>query len=375
MGALTARRTRPPASSRHDGPHDRDTRSRSPARSDPGEVGRVRVRDRSARPPGRGAGAPGGALVAALRRVAGGRHDRRRAPRRRPRRRPARRGRSPSCARRCSTTRSLFFRDQPLTAAQHVAFARRFGELEVHPFIPANDELPELVRFAKSADVGGYENGWHSDVTWRAEPSMGAVLHAVAVPPSGGDTLFADMYAAYDGLDDDTDAPASTVSSRCTTTSRRSGTRCRPSSATRCGRSTRRSSTRWCARTPRPGASCSTSTGSSPATSSASRRDESRALIEELCRQAEIIEYQCRFRWAPDSVVIWDNRAVQHYASSDYWPVGPGHGARQHHRRRAVLSADVQTRRASSSSGFGHRTSETQPKRSNQRINQADVSS
>src|SRR5436190_15401524 len=98
----------------------------------------------------------------------------------------------------------LFFRDQPLTPAQHVAFARRFGDLEIHPFIPANGEQPELVRFAKSADVGGYENGWHSEVSWRAVPSMAAVLHAVAVPPTGGDTLFADMHAAYDGLSDDT---------------------------------------------------------------------------------------------------------------------------------------------------------------------------
>ena len=95
----------------------------------------------------------------------------------------------------------LFFRDQPLTPAQHVAFARRFGPLETHPFIPSNTDEPELVRFAKSADVGGYENGWHHDVTWRACPSMGAVLHAIEVPPAGGDTLFADMYAAYDGLD------------------------------------------------------------------------------------------------------------------------------------------------------------------------------
>ena len=64
----------------------------------------------------------------------------------------------------------LFFRDQPLTPEQHVAFARRFGELEVHPFIPANPDQPELVRFEKEATVGGFENGWHSDVSWRARP-------------------------------------------------------------------------------------------------------------------------------------------------------------------------------------------------------------
>lgn len=97
--------------------------------------------------------------------------------------------------------KAIFFRDQPLTPAQHVAFARRFGELEIHPFIPGNGEFPELVHFEKGADVGGYENSWHHDVTWREVPSKAAILHAIQVPVTGGDTLFADMCAAYDGLD------------------------------------------------------------------------------------------------------------------------------------------------------------------------------
>jgi alpha-ketoglutarate-dependent taurine dioxygenase len=96
----------------------------------------------------------------------------------------------------------VFFRDQEqLTPADHVAFARRFGELEVHPFLQESAEHPELVRFEKSPEIGGYENGWHSDVSWREVPSMGAILRAVDIPPSGGDTLFCDMYAAYEGLD------------------------------------------------------------------------------------------------------------------------------------------------------------------------------
>src|SRR5580700_5376378 len=98
----------------------------------------------------------------------------------------------------------LFFRNQPLTPQQHVAFARRFGDLEVHPFLPSNTGEPELVRFEKTAEVSGYENSWHHDVTWRECPSMGAVLHAVSVPERGGDTLFADMYAAYAALDETT---------------------------------------------------------------------------------------------------------------------------------------------------------------------------
>ncbi len=213
----------------------------------------------------------------------------------------------------------LFFRDQPITAAQHVAFARRFGELEVHPFIPANGEFPELVRFAKSADVGGYENGWHSDVSWRAVPSMAAVLHAVAVPPSGGDTLFADMYAAYDGLADDTKtridglvAVHDHVSSfgHQVPLEQRDGIRAKFPPVEHPVARTHPETGRKLLYVNR--FFTSHVVGLAP--------DESRALIEELSRRADIIEYQCRFRWTPDSVVMWDNRAVQHYACSDYWP-------------------------------------------------------
>src|SRR5437879_4452005 len=98
----------------------------------------------------------------------------------------------------------LPFSARPCRTPPPVNFARRFGDLETHPFIPGNPEQPELVRFAKSAEVGGYENSWHSDVSWRECPSMGAVLHAVDVPSSAGDTLFADMGAAFDGLDEST---------------------------------------------------------------------------------------------------------------------------------------------------------------------------
>ncbi|MEZ5166883.1 MAG: TauD/TfdA family dioxygenase [Acidimicrobiales bacterium] len=76
----------------------------------------------------------------------------------------------------------VYFRGQPVSSAQHVALARRFGELEIHPFITGNEEHPELVRFEKGADTGGFENAWHHDVTWREIPSMGAILHAIQVP-------------------------------------------------------------------------------------------------------------------------------------------------------------------------------------------------
>jgi taurine dioxygenase len=213
----------------------------------------------------------------------------------------------------------LFFRDQHLTAHQHVAFARRFGELEVHPFLKNNQELPELVRFEKSPEVGGYENGWHSDVTWRVEPSMGSILRALEVPPSGGDTLFSDMYAAYEGLDEETRElidPLKAVHDY----SQVFGLVIPPEKRDEM-RETYPPVEHPVVRThPETGRKLMYLNRFFGLRIVGLPEEESHALIDRLCRQAEIVEYQCRFRWQPGSIAFWDNRAVQHYASSDYWP-------------------------------------------------------
>lgn len=213
----------------------------------------------------------------------------------------------------------LFFRDQVLTADQHLAFARQFGDLEVHPFLRNNDERPELVRFAKDADIGGYENGWHHDVTWRDIPSKGAVLRAIDVPDTGGDTLFCDMNAAYEGLADEMkDRLEDLVAEHdfmqafghTVADSGRDEMRERfpvvehpvvirhPVSGRRLLYVNRFFTSRI--------------VGLDPA--------ESDALLVELFAQAHTIEYHCRFHWEANSIAMWDNMAVQHYASSDYWP-------------------------------------------------------
>ncbi len=197
--------------------------------------------------------------------------------------------------------------------------ARRFGELEVHPFLSANDEHPELVRFEKSADVGGYENGWHSDVTWRATPSMGAILHAVSVPPTGGDTLFADMAAVYDGLSDelreradqlvavhdfsrafggDLEDAAKLEMRQQYPPVRHPVIRTHPETGRRLVYVNR------------------FFVGRIDGLDEAGTVE----LVDALCASVDRPEYQCRFRWEDDSVAFWDNRAVQHYACSDYWP-------------------------------------------------------
>lgn len=213
----------------------------------------------------------------------------------------------------------VFFRDQPLTSEQHVRFARRFGELEIHPFIPSNTGQPELVRFEKSFDVKGYENTWHFDVTWREVPSMGAILHALHVPESGGDTLFCDMYAAYDGLNEETkalidglDAEHDFVKAfgRQVPDDKRDEIRSKYPVAIHplvavhpeTGRKHLYNNPIFMNRI----------LGVTP--------EESQRLMTELWRESQNIEYQCRFHWEKDSVAFWDNRACQHYASSDYWP-------------------------------------------------------
>ncbi|MCH1434646.1 MAG: TauD/TfdA family dioxygenase [Acidimicrobiales bacterium] len=213
----------------------------------------------------------------------------------------------------------LVFRGQPLTSADHVGFARRFGELEVHPFLMGSAEHPELVRFEKGAESGGFENGWHHDVTWREAPSMGAVLRAVQVPPTGGDTLFADMAAAYDGLDDDTkqqldgleaahdylmafghfveDEKKAEMQAQYPVV-HHPVVRTHPES----GRKLLFVNAYF----------TSHIVGLSD--------EESTALLRRLIQQAAITEYQYRVHWEPDTVVFWDNRMVQHYAASDYFP-------------------------------------------------------
>jgi taurine dioxygenase len=96
----------------------------------------------------------------------------------------------------------LFFRNQELTRAEHVAFARHFGELESHPVVGSDPENPGLVRIYKTpeAPADRYENAWHTDATWREKPPFGCVLRCVECPPVGGDTMWANMVLAYEKL-------------------------------------------------------------------------------------------------------------------------------------------------------------------------------
>ena len=147
----------------------------------------------------------------------------------------------------------IFFRDQHrLDRASHVAFGRRFGDLEIHPITPKDQEQPEVFVIPAGGDFRAPDN-WHSDVTWRPEPSLGSILRAVKLPPLGGDTLWADMGKAYDLLDDET---KELIDDKKATHDYASafGRNQPPEVQEKMRASTRPSSTRSCARIPRPAA-------------------------------------------------------------------------------------------------------------------------
>lgn len=213
----------------------------------------------------------------------------------------------------------IFFRDQDITPEQHVAFAARFGDLEVHPFVQHREGYPAVMVLQKNEQIGGYENVWHSDVTWRLAPSLGSVLLAREVPEVGGDTLFCDMYAAYEGL------PEKVRSSIDGLTAvhdfvRTFGRMLKPEDLEK-KRQEYPPAVHPVVRThPETGRKGLYVNAAFTSHIVDMEHDESERLLELLYRQATVPEYQCRFRWRRHSIAFWDNRAVQHYAASDYFP-------------------------------------------------------
>jgi taurine dioxygenase len=216
----------------------------------------------------------------------------------------------------------LFFRQQDITVEQHRDFAAHWGGLESHPFIKELVDQPdavEVVRLEKNEVLSGYENAWHSDVTWRVSPSLGSVLRAIEVPAVGGDTLWADMAAAYDNLTPDMqellDGKVAVhdwmpLFGRGMDDATKEALRAdfpeveHPIVRTHpeTGRKTLYVNRAFTQRV----------VGMDPV--------EGEALLQFLYAQAAFPEYQCRLRWQPGDVAFWDNRSTQHYAASDYSP-------------------------------------------------------
>ena len=213
----------------------------------------------------------------------------------------------------------VFFRDQhDLTRDQHIAFASQFGALEIHPATPKDQPNREVLRIAHGPNSKGQENNWHSDVTWRAEPSLGSILRAIELPDVGGDTLFSNMVMAYNDLDEDLKARL------CKMTAIHDIARV---FAQRLNKDAADLHEKYppqehpVVRThPETGARVLYVNIGFTDHIVGMDREESDELLAFLYRRAWFPEYQCRFRWAQGSLAFWDNRACQHYAASDYFP-------------------------------------------------------
>jgi taurine dioxygenase len=225
----------------------------------------------------------------------------------------------------------LFLREQDITRAEHVAFARRFGELEDHPVAGSDPENPGLVRIYKSPEQPNdrYENSWHSDGTWREKPSMGAVLRCVECPPVGGDTMWANMNLAYEQLPPQIKEQIANLRARHSIEATFGAAM--PTEKRLALKAQYPDAEHPVVRThPETGEKVLFVNGFTthftnfhhPANVRVGQdfTQGTSTLLQYLISQAMIPEYQVRWRWSPGAVAIWDNRCTQHYAVMDYPP-------------------------------------------------------
>jgi len=227
--------------------------------------------------------------------------------------------------------RVIFLRDQDFSRAEHVAFARRFGELEDHPVAGSDPEHPGLVRIYKNPDQPNdrYENAWHADATWREAPQFGAVLRCVECPPVGGDTMWANMVLAYERLPQHVKDQIAGLYARHSIEA--SFGAAMPIDRRHALKAQYPDAEHPVVRThAQTGEKILFVNAFTTHFTNYHRPERVRFgqdanpgapdLLRYLISQAYIPEYQLRWRWRPNSVAIWDNAATQHYAVMDYPP-------------------------------------------------------
>jgi taurine dioxygenase len=226
----------------------------------------------------------------------------------------------------------LFFRDQHISDEEQLAFALRFGPMHVSPLQTVHQDAPEIVVLNQVYPRGEGADEWHSDNTFLADPPMGSILRAVQLPAVGGDTCFASMYAAYEGLSPAMRAFVDGLRAvhDITNPLRK---------AIRDGHSTLDlgEMQRKCPPVehnvvvthPETGRKALFVNRNSTTHIVGLSDREQEAILPFLFDHVRSPEYQCRFHWEEGSIAFWDNRSVQHYAVADY------------HERRIVHRATI----------------------------------
>ncbi len=229
----------------------------------------------------------------------------------------------------------VVFRGQRLTPEQQMTFGRRFGELDFHPFVEGSATHPEVLDIVTEPDDRlNFGGGWHTDVTFLAEPDLGSILYGIEIPAFGGDTLFSSQVAAFDALSD----PVKEMLSGLTATHSAAKQYAEGAPSTR-SKAMKPAETdpfeftvsHPVVRThPETGRRALYVNGGFTTRIDGLKREESDMLLEFLLAHAVKERFTCRVRWEPGTLVMWDNRCVQHHALHDYA------GQRRHVRRITV---------------------------------------
>jgi len=220
----------------------------------------------------------------------------------------------------------IFLRDQNITPEQQIEFGRRFGELHIHPYIPHREGYPEVLQLKSKADGPGdmayQSNTWHTDLTYQAEPPMGCILRAIEVPQAGGDTMWNNLYAAYDALSQPMrefldskiaihyiamSMPADFLEQKWSAKQVERFHEVTPPVEHPVVRTH-----------PETGRKCLFINRNFTSHIKGLTRPESDALVAFLLQHIEQPEFAVRFHWAKNSIAMWDNRCTQHYAVVDY---------------------------------------------------------
>ena len=221
----------------------------------------------------------------------------------------------------------LLFRDQDITREQHIEFSRRFGELDRHDSLPRDRRAdhPELLMVTNEPNPDGSPSDtrytgrqWHSDMSFTTQPSLGSLLRCFAVPEVGGDTLFANMYAAYDALSDGMKKLIAGLHGI-----QLSGTRKIANEESGIPRAAEQR--RLNPPVAQPVVRVHPETGRKALyigekvkRFDGMTEEESRPLIDYLVRHATRPEFVYRHQWRKDDILAWDNRCTMHQALGDF---------------------------------------------------------
>ena len=219
----------------------------------------------------------------------------------------------------------IFFRNQELTPETQMAFGRLFGPLNRHSYVKGLDDYPDVFRIVKEpTDAHHFGNAWHTDLAYEERPALGTILYGIDVPDTGGDTMFANLYAAYQGLSNGMKRMVDDLKVVFT-------------NANTYGKDAKRfkagiAKDMTVEQAPEENEVIHPLVRTHPetrrkalylSTTHFSRIDgmtkqESKVILNQLAKHSIQPDFTCRFKWRNNSVAMWDNRCTMHYAVNDF---------------------------------------------------------